>query len=95
MFFFLFSGGHEVEQWQKKVHDNPDNFLELCHKFKIYPDIWALHEWSNWLTPSNKPKRFDTIFFLASFQNVPPICAEENEVQFYEVLCIITVCNDH
>ncbi|GLV43050.1 tetracycline resistance [Carabus blaptoides fortunei] len=77
-------GGHEIKEWQKKVHDNPVQFLELCHQFKIYPDIWALHEWSNWLTPSSRPKRFDTIFFLASFQNEPPIYAEKNEVQHYE-----------
>lgn len=58
----------------------------MCHKLKIYPDICSLHEWSNWVTPFSLPQQFDTAFFLAAFQNIPPSSPAKNEVQDLEVI---------
>lgn len=79
-----FIDGPEIKKWQDKVHDDPQQFLELCHKFEVYPDVWALKEWSNWATPASMTKRFDTVFFLASFLQTPAVHAEKQEVQHLE-----------
>ena len=49
------------------------------------PDIWALNEWSNWLTPVNMGKvhgnrRFDTMFYLGCLANVPEHTADGYEI---------------
>ncbi|KAF7991710.1 hypothetical protein HCN44_010511 [Aphidius gifuensis] len=59
--------------WQKKVHEDSNEFYRMCDKFQCYPDIWALHEWSNWLTPTIfRNKRFDTAFFM-TFMEAQPV----------------------
>lgn len=40
-----------VAAWQKCVHDNANQFIELCETANVVPDVWSLYEWSNWLTP--------------------------------------------
>lgn len=40
------------EAWQKRVHERPSEFLNLCQELKIVPDLWALHEWSVWASPT-------------------------------------------
>jgi len=57
----------------------------LCQDFEIYPDIWALKEWSNWVTPVSLPIRFDTIFFLTAFQQMPNTNIEEKEIHNFQV----------
>lgn len=79
-------GGGEMKNWQAKVHANPEEFLKLCNEFEIYPDVWALKEWSNWLTPPKFEKRFDTIFFFAAFHQTPAVHAEKKEIQHFEVI---------
>ncbi|GJQ88616.1 hypothetical protein Trydic_g18390, partial [Trypoxylus dichotomus] len=76
--------GPELSKWQKKIHGNPENFIELCRKYEIYPDVWALKEWSNWVTPASLPLKFDTAFFLTVFQQQPPVHAKKHEVQHLE-----------
>jgi len=76
-----FIGGHEVQKWQEKVHNDPLQFFELCSQYEVYPDVWSLKEWSNWATPPSIPLRFDTVFFLAAFQQMPPTVADKTEVQ--------------
>ena len=43
--------------------------------FRCVPDVWGLHEWSDWLTPSQMmtsfKKRFDTVFYKAALSAVP------------------------
>lgn len=73
-------------KWQEKIHDNPENFIELCRKYEIYPDVWALKEWSNWVTPTSVPIKFDTAFFLTAFQQQPSAYVEKHEVQKLEVI---------
>lgn len=44
----------------------------MCEKLKCYPDLWSLHEWSNWLTPTYfTTKRYDTIFYIACIPLIP------------------------
>lgn len=58
--------------WQSKVHNDATEFLTLCEKLECYPDLWALHEWRNWLTPTTlSTKRFNTIFYLACMSMIP------------------------
>lgn len=58
-------------EWRNRVHDNPSEFLQLCLQLNLCPNIWALHEWSDWLTPLHlKTKsRFDTIFYIAVIES--------------------------
>lgn len=44
----------DVESWQKKVYSDASNFLKLCEELNVVPDLWSLHEWSAWLTPTFK-----------------------------------------
>ncbi|KAK7862993.1 hypothetical protein R5R35_014548 [Gryllus longicercus] len=67
-----YMSGHQLQEWQKIVQNNAYEFLNLCKEFKCFPDIWSLHLWSNWLTPTNNPIRFDTAFFLATIDQLPP-----------------------
>ncbi|XP_067001745.2 acyl-coenzyme A diphosphatase NUDT19 isoform X2 [Anabrus simplex] len=75
-----FLSGGEVLEWQKKVQQNPSELLNLYKTFECVPDIWALHLWSNWLTPVTYPKRFDTVFFIALLDQAPPTSIDNTEV---------------
>ncbi|XP_069681526.1 acyl-coenzyme A diphosphatase NUDT19-like isoform X1 [Periplaneta americana] len=72
--------GHEIQKWQKIVQNNSKEFINLCKHFNCYPDIWALQEWSNWLTPSSYAKRFNTIFFLVALDQMPPAFIDDFEM---------------
>ncbi|XP_012059686.1 PREDICTED: nucleoside diphosphate-linked moiety X motif 19, mitochondrial-like [Atta cephalotes] len=61
----------EMQTWQNKVHNDATEFLNLCQKLECYPDLWALHEWRNWLAPTYETKRFNTAFYLACIPHMP------------------------
>ncbi|XP_025263359.1 nucleoside diphosphate-linked moiety X motif 19 isoform X2 [Camponotus floridanus] len=61
----------ELQMWQTKVHNNATDFLALCEKLECYPDLWALREWRNWLTPTDMPKRFNNMLYLACLPSIP------------------------
>jgi nucleoside diphosphate-linked moiety X motif protein 19 len=77
--------GHEVQKWQRKVQENASEFINLCRNFECFPDIWSLQEWSNWLTPSDSPKRFNTIFFLAALDQMPTELSSSSEIDEFKV----------
>lgn len=58
-----------IEMWRKLVQKNANNFINLCNKNKCYPDVGALHLWSNWLTPPLLKTKFDTKFFLTIIES--------------------------
>uniref|UniRef100_A0A1I8MI79 Nudix hydrolase domain-containing protein n=1 Tax=Musca domestica TaxID=7370 RepID=A0A1I8MI79_MUSDO len=66
--------------WQKLVHNDSTKFLELCEALEIVPDLWSLHQWSNWFTPTTFKKRFNTAFFMIALKDVPDVIKENNEV---------------
>lgn len=60
-----------LEHWRHTVHKHPDQFAKMCCQLELCPDVWSLHEWSDWLTPTfalkkdQGPRRFDTIFYMS------------------------------
>ncbi|XP_053665917.1 acyl-coenzyme A diphosphatase NUDT19-like [Anopheles marshallii] len=77
-------GGFDVRSWQTDVHDGRKKLRELYEQLQETPDLWGLYEWSTWITPTNfRRKRFETAFFLAALNEIPPVYPETNEVEEY------------
>ncbi|CAK9812563.1 Acyl-coenzyme A diphosphatase NUDT19 [Anthophora plagiata] len=73
---------NELQSWQMRVHNDAREFYTLCENFKCYPDLWSLHEWSNWLTPTYfVGRRFDTVFYLACIPVTPQTICEVTEME--------------
>ncbi|XP_030376826.1 nucleoside diphosphate-linked moiety X motif 19 isoform X2 [Scaptodrosophila lebanonensis] len=73
----------DVTHWQKEVHNDANKFLTLCKELEVIPDIWSLHDWSAWRTPSTFTKRFQTAFFLTALEAKPSLHVEPIEVKDY------------
>lgn len=78
---FLGNTSEIMKKWQKKIHNDATEFYRMCEGLKCYPDVWALHEWANWLTPIIRPKRFDTIFFMACMESQPDAHYDSSEME--------------
>lgn len=77
---------NELKTWQYKVHHDARLFFELCEKLQCCPDLWALHEWANWLTPTFRSgKLYDTAFYLACMPFEPNAEHESNEMEDLKV----------
>ncbi|KAJ0182308.1 hypothetical protein K1T71_001677 [Dendrolimus kikuchii] len=72
----------DTKYWREKLVKNPEELLNLCKEYSCYPDIWSLHFWSNWLTPSHLPKRFNTAFFVAALETKPNIRTNSEVAKF-------------
>lgn len=79
-----FNEQFDRKHWQHIVHNDASEFLTLCEELDVVPDLWSLHEWSAWRTPSTFQKRFETVFFLAALASRPQVLMESNEVKDYE-----------
>lgn len=56
-------------------------FIKLIlRELECVPDIWSLIEWSNWLTPRNSRRRYDTVFYMCFVESKPPASADGAEV---------------
>lgn len=76
-----FNGNNDlINKWQRKVNENPNEFYNLCVQLKVYPDIWSLHCWSNWVTPKSRKIKFDTIFFLCNLNEPIASHIDGNEI---------------
>lgn len=77
----------ELSRWRTLVIQNPSNFIRMCRELEVLPNIWALHEWSNWLTPEGKygATRFDTAFFISCLPNVPDTLHDAKEIERFQV----------
>ncbi|KAJ8983312.1 hypothetical protein NQ317_010850 [Molorchus minor] len=73
--------GNEIIKWQQKIHDNTEEFLNLCTQLDLCPDVCALKNWSNWKTPSDEHFRFNAMFFFTNFSQMPSVNKEEKEIQ--------------
>ncbi|XP_031623758.1 nucleoside diphosphate-linked moiety X motif 19-like [Contarinia nasturtii] len=72
----------DVDFWQKQVYKDASNFMRLCEELNVVPDLWSLHEWSCWLTPTFKrQKRFETVFYVVGVTDQPNIQVTNDEVQ--------------
>lgn len=71
----------ELRHWQEKVNKDAAQFFVLCETLKCYPDLWSLHEWSNWLSPASYPKRFDAAFFVACLPYMPVANYDAREME--------------
>ena len=76
----------DFRHWRKMVHDDAGNFLSLCQEFGGIPDIWSLAEWSNWLTPSDMKRRFDTMFYLTCVDHIPEALEDNTEITQTQVV---------
>ncbi|XP_049720639.1 acyl-coenzyme A diphosphatase NUDT19 [Elephas maximus indicus] len=72
----------DLDAWRARVRSDARHFLHLCAHLDCTPDIWALHDWSAWLTPFWRPggSRFDTAFFLCCLREPPAACPDMAEV---------------
>ncbi len=77
----------ELTKWRALVNQNPSNFIRMCRELEVLPNIWALHEWGNWLTPSGRRgvTRFDTAFFICCLQEIPHTLQDEKEIVRFQV----------
>lgn len=77
----------QLTRWRTLVNQDPSNFLRMCRDLQLLPNIWALHEWSNWLTPRGRygVSRFDTAFFICCLQDIPPTLQDQKEIVRFQV----------
>lgn len=78
----------ELSRWRSLVNQDPCNFVRMCRELQVLPNIWALQEWSNWLTPVGRygSKRFDTAFFICCLQEIPQALQDEKEIVQVQVI---------
>lgn len=76
-----------VQAWQTKIRKNSEEFFNLCTELNCVPDLSALWEWSNWLTPTIiKPKaRFDTMFYMIVLPSMLRVAYDTHEVASAQV----------
>nr|XP_045011094.1 nucleoside diphosphate-linked moiety X motif 19 [Jaculus jaculus] len=77
----------DLAAWRARVRGDARRFLQLCARLDCTPDIWALREWSAWLTPALVgARRFDAVFFLCCLRQPPPVQPDGSEVVDYQWL---------
>ncbi|PFX18501.1 nucleoside diphosphate-linked moiety X motif 19-like [Stylophora pistillata] len=69
-----------IQNWRKEVHADASMFFTMCRKFECVPDVWALSEWSNWLTPAHLPRRYDTMFYISFLDEEPLALHDDTEM---------------
>lgn len=77
---YNFESPEEITYWQESVRRNTNLFLKMCEELCCIPDVNALVEWSDWLTPNCfGMQRYDTIFYMALLPQAYPlyICPTE------------------
>ena len=67
--------------WQKKVHNNGKEFLNLCKCLDVIPDLWSLYEWSIWRSPPAARKKYDTVIYMVALEEQPLLLLEPSEVE--------------
>ncbi|CAN2389378.1 signaling receptor binding [Pristimantis euphronides] len=80
--------GEVVARWREKVQSDPLRFIEMCRELRCVPNIWALHEWGNWLTPvhaqNSRVRRYDTAFFICCLPRKPVTSDDQKEVTTFK-----------
>lgn len=79
----------ELKSWHHIVKNDSNKFLEMCLKLNLVPDIFSLHEWTNWITPVHEKHRFNTFFFTCFLPQIPSddcLDINRNEINSLEVV---------
>ncbi|XP_040077135.1 nucleoside diphosphate-linked moiety X motif 19 isoform X1 [Ixodes scapularis] len=75
------SEGFDATQWRQRLREDPANFAKICREVGLCPNVWALHEWWDWLTPiSVGHRRYDTMFYLCCLDKQPEVVLDQSEV---------------
>lgn len=77
----IFKVDFDKSKWQKAVHDDPKQFLQMCKELQVIPDLWGIHEWSCWASPAIIKKGYETAFFVTFLNEIPKVLCEESEVK--------------
>ncbi|XP_039514605.1 nucleoside diphosphate-linked moiety X motif 19-like [Pimephales promelas] len=80
-----------LSKWRSQVIDNPANFFKICRELLgvavSAPNIWALHEWGNWLTPIGvygKQRRYDTALYICCLHEIPYMLHDQKEIVHFK-----------
>ncbi|KAL1271242.1 hypothetical protein QQF64_030258 [Cirrhinus molitorella] len=76
-----------LSKWRSLVIGDSANFLKMCKELQCLPNIWALHEWGNWLTPIGlygKQRRYDTAFYICCLNDTPHTLEDEKEIVHFK-----------
>ncbi|XP_016092647.1 nucleoside diphosphate-linked moiety X motif 19-like isoform X2 [Sinocyclocheilus grahami] len=77
-----------LSKWRSLVIGNSANFIKMCKELQCLPNIWALHEWGNWLTPlgmHGNQRRYDTAFYICCLRDTPHTLHDEKEIVHFKV----------
>ncbi|GIY19555.1 nucleoside diphosphate-linked moiety X motif 19 [Caerostris darwini] len=73
--------GVDVVSWQERIRRDPLAFADFCLEARVCPDIWSLHEWWDWLTPTSVGhRRYDTMFYVCCLEKQPDVVLDHSEV---------------
>ncbi|XP_067144823.1 acyl-coenzyme A diphosphatase NUDT19-like [Centruroides vittatus] len=76
--------GIDIKGWRDKIRKDPLSFVDFCLEANVCPDIWTLHEWWDWLTPTSVGhKRYDTMFYICCLDKQPSVILDQSEVITY------------
>lgn len=80
-------GDKTLSEWRQKIEKDGSLLMEMCSELGLVPDIWSLHTWSNWLTPTHmqsmhgkSPRRYDTIFYVRCLPYTPKHLHDDREL---------------
>ncbi|XP_070382538.1 acyl-coenzyme A diphosphatase NUDT19-like isoform X1 [Dermacentor albipictus] len=73
--------GVDTTLWRQRLREDPVNLLRMCRENRLCPNVWALHEWWDWLTPiSVGHRRYDTMFYICCMDKQPQVVLDQSEV---------------
>ena len=92
-----------LSQWRDEVNKDEGKFIEMMMVLDILPDIWGLHDWSNWLTPVRwknsqlvaDARRYDTIFYLSILSKPIEEVCDDKEIVASEVCSLYMGLNSY
>ncbi|XP_070570718.1 acyl-coenzyme A diphosphatase NUDT19-like [Ptychodera flava] len=81
-------GRERMVEWRKRVQGDASKFLDLCELLECIPNVMALSEWTNWLAPTSRIKRYNTVFFMCCMDVIPEpdMTPDHQEIVKYEWL---------
>lgn len=81
-----------IAKWRSLVLENSSNFIRMCRELECLPNIWALYEWGNWITPiglSGPQRRYDTAFYMCCLEDTPDTLQDQKEIEHYKVTFVL------